>query len=207
LVANLAVVNVDEPLMETLRVLATEPVELGSVDEFFSTAQHLPEQARTRLLGELDLAGIMIGLLALRAHPGVDAAGVQRLLRRHSGVDGVRAALRAMFAEAGYRRVRATAAALAALAATDRDGIGSRVDDFLRDDDTLIARMAAAVDVVEAAGMTVDPRDDPAAHLCRAAAWQDYRGGPVSDLHRACGQDIVKGSLRLWQRARGGGCT
>jgi hypothetical protein len=67
--------------------------------------------------------------------------------------------------------------------------------------------MAAAVDVAEAAGLEVGPvfadRDDPAAHLPRAARWQRYSRGPVSDLHRACGADIARGSLRLWSQTCG----
>jgi hypothetical protein len=207
MVAHLAVADVDEALLDVLRTLAAEPVELGSVDEFVSTPHPLPAPTRERLLAELDLSGVAIGLLALRARPDADAAGVQRLLRRHSGVDGALSALGPAFAEAGYRRVQATVAALVALAATADAGVASRVDDFLRADDTLLARLAAAVDVVEAAGMTVDPGDDPVAHLSRAAAWHGYRRGPVNALHRACGDDIVRGSVRLWQRTRGSGET
>jgi hypothetical protein len=201
--AHLAVARVDEPVVAALRTLAAVPVELGTIDAFASTAHRLAEETRARLLNELDLSGITIGLLALRASPGADAARVQRLLRRHSGVDGALAALGPMFAEAGYRRVRATVDALRAAAATDREGIAPRIEAFLRGDDTVLARMAAAVDVVEAAGMTVDPRDDAASHLCRASVWQSYRSGPVNDLHRACGDDIVRGSMRLLAFASG----
>ena len=66
--------------------------------------------------------------------------------------------------------------------------------------------MAAAVDLAEAAGLEVgrvDRDHDPAAHLSRAVHWQRYTRGPVSDLHRACGADIARGSLRLWSQACG----
>ena len=67
----------------------------------------------------------------------------------------------------------------------------------------LAARMSAAVEVLEAAGMAVDRADDVDAHLRRAVSWQRYSRGPVSDLHRRCALDIVRGSLRLWERAGG----
>ena len=99
----------------------------------------------------------------------------------------------------------------------DRRGIGGRWPsagrpatsaEFLSRDDTVVARMAAAVDVVEAAGLEVDPVDEPHVrpHICRRAVrWQRYsRRGPVSDLHRACGADIVRGSLRLWSQGSAG---
>jgi hypothetical protein len=87
-------------------------------------------------------------------------------------------------------------AQLEALAVSD-----GRIGDFLHCDDTVVARMAAAVDVVEAAGLTVDPADDPRTHLRRAVRWRRYSRGPASALHRACGADIARGSLRLWSRA------
>ncbi|TFV55703.1 hypothetical protein E4P42_21655 [Mycobacterium sp. PS03-16] len=59
------------------------------------------------------------------------------------------------------------------------------------------AAMSAAVDVVQAAGLTVDRGDDPAAHLRRAVRWRHYGRGPVNALHRACAADITRGSLRL----------
>ncbi|MCV6971136.1 hypothetical protein H7I00_16355, partial [Mycobacterium bohemicum] len=39
--------------------------------------------------------------------------------------------------------------------------------------------------------------------LPRALRWQRYGRAAVSDLHRACGADIARGSLRLWSRAGG----
>jgi hypothetical protein len=89
-------------------------------------------------------------------------------------------------------------AELETLAVTDR-----RVGEFLSRDDTVVARMKAAVDVVEAVGMKVDHCDTAAAHLRRAVDWHRYRRGPVAGMHRACGADIVRGSLRLWTKVGG----
>jgi hypothetical protein len=66
--------------------------------------------------------------------------------------------------------------------------------------------MAAAVDLAESTGLEVGSCHDPAAHLAQALRWQRYslgRLGPVSDVHRACGADIARGSLRLWSQAGG----
>jgi len=172
MVAHLAAVQVDDALLSALRT----------------------EDSRY-LLERLDTYGIAHALPALRA--GADAAALRRLLRARSGVDGVVAALVPLLAEARYRRIRAARAALEALAAMGDD----RVAAFLRADDTAIACMAAAVEVVEAAGIAVDPADDRAAHLRRAAQWQHYRHGPVNAVHTACAADIARGSLRLWRRA------
>jgi hypothetical protein len=57
--------------------------------------------------------------------------------------------------------------------------------------------MAAAMEVAEASGLQVGP----AGHLPRALHWQRYSAGPVGDLHRACGADLARGSLRLWSRS------
>ena len=62
--------------------------------------------------------------------------------------------------------------------------------------------MAAAVDVVAAAGLAVDRDDQPSAHLHRALRLHRYSRGPVNDLHRSCGADICRGSLRLLRRAQ-----
>lgn len=147
------------------------------------------------LLEVLGSYGSAHAVTAVRA--GADAAAVKRVLRMRSGLDGVVAALAPLLAEAAYQRVRRARAALERIAAAGDE----RVSDFLRADDTVIACMAAAVDVVEAAGIAVDPADDPRAHARRAAHWQRYRRGPVNRVFSACAHDIVRGSLRLWQRA------
>ena len=73
---------------------------------------------------------------------------------------------------------------------------------FLSTDETVLAVMAAAVDVVEAAGVRVDRGEGAAAHLRRAVHWRRYSRGPAGALHRSCGADIARGSLRLLGRVR-----
>jgi hypothetical protein len=73
---------------------------------------------------------------------------------------------------------------------------------FLVADDTVLAVMAAAVDVVEADGIHVDTGDDPGAHRRRAVHWRRYGDGPVAALHQNCSADIRRGSLRLLRRSR-----
>ena len=97
-----------------------------------------------------------------------------------------------------YRRLCDAVAELETLAVTDR-----RIYDFLTCDDTVVARMMAAIDVVEAVGFDIDRGDTAAAHLRRAVHWQRYRRGPGPGTHRACGGDIVRGSLRLWTKVGG----
>jgi hypothetical protein len=123
-----------------------------------------------------------------------------------SGVDAVLNKIAVFGAKARYQRVLVAVAELEALAVS-RDEIADSISGFLSRDNTVVARMAAAVDLAEAAGLDVDPveldRDDAAAHLPRAVRWRRYSRGPVSDLHRACGVDIARGSLRLWSQACG----
>ena len=124
----------------------------------------------------------------------------RRLLRRLSLLDRVVAHIDAAGAPVRYRRVRSAITELHALAAQSGD---ERLAEFLSTDDTVLAVMAAAVDVVEAAGVRVDSGDDPAAHLRRAVHWRRYGRGPVDALHRSCAADICRGSLRLLGRCHG----
>lgn len=178
-VAGLDPSVIDDAMVTALRVLITEPAHLGSVDGFISGAHRLPCEVRERLLRELDLFGIAHAVVALRA--GSEVADIAAALRHASGVDAVLAAIGRAAAPARYRRLAVTGC----------------------DDEAVAARMAAAVEVVEAAGMTVARGDDVDAHLRRAVLWQRYSRGPVTDLHRRCALDIVRGSLRLWERAGG----
>jgi hypothetical protein len=73
--------------------------------------------------------------------------------------------------------------------------LGVRVTEFLTSDDTVVARMAAAMDLARAFGL-----EDPPEQLPRAVRWQRYSRGPINEVHRACGADIARGSLRLWSR-------
>ena len=90
--------------------------------------------------------------------------------------------------------MRAAIAELHALAVQSGD---QQLAELLRTDDTVLAVMGAAVEVVEAEGMHVDRGDGPAAHRRRAAYWRRYGSGPVNALHRSCSADICRGSLRL----------
>jgi hypothetical protein len=153
-------------------------------------------ELRRRLLDTLDEFGIAQATAAIRR--GATRADASAVLRSLSGIDEVVDKIEALGAPVRYRRVLAAVAELETLAVVDR-----RISEFLCRDDTVVARMMAAVDVVEAAGVDVDRGDTAAAHLRRAVHWQRYRRGPVARTHRACGADIVRGSLRLWAGAGG----
>ena len=168
----------DDDMLAALRVLTTEPADLGSTDRFAAGQHRLPGSTRQRLLAHLDLFGIAHAVRALR--DGADRVGVVAALRRASALDGLLAGIDAVAAPMRYERLAESA-----------------------DDDAVAARMAAAIDVVQAAGMTVDGGAGAAAHLRRAIVWQRYSRGPVSRLHARCGADIARGSLRLWERAGG----
>ncbi len=184
----------DDELWSALRTLAGQPVGPVTPDAFLTEPHPLPATLRRRLLNTVDLFGVDLVVAALRRDRPV--AAITALLRRVSGVDAILGSVAAAAAEARYRRVLGAVAELETLAVADQ-----RISDFLRRDDTVIARMAAAVDVVQAAGLNVDPREDPAAHLRRAVHWQRYSRGPAAALRRSCGADIARGSLRLWSRA------
>jgi hypothetical protein len=195
MVALLAAAGLDDELIAALRVLTAEPADLTSTDAFVAADHSVPRDIRERLLCTLDLFGIAHCVLALRQ--GADPASLPAVLRRLSQLERVTARLTAVGAEARYRRMRAALTTLSAMAA----GGAPSVSEFLSDDATVIAAMAAAVDVVHAAGLTVDDGDDPSAHLRRAVHWQRYGRGPVSRLHGQCAADICRGSLRLLRRA------
>jgi hypothetical protein len=207
LLAVAALDDLDGALWTALRELAADPrgasVLDGSFAGFLAANNPVPTEVRVRLLKTLDLFGIALGIAAIgRART---PAQVRALLRRISGVDAVLDKVSVVGAEVRYRRVLGAVAELEALAVCHGE-VAEAIGAFLSRDDTVVARMAAAIDLAEAAGLEVDPVDDAAAHLPRALRGQRYRRGapgPVSDLHRACGADIARGSLRLWSRARG----
>ncbi|MEY8018503.1 hypothetical protein [Mycobacterium servetii] len=206
LLAVAALDGLDDGLWAALRVLADGPGHADlfdqSCDGFLAADVAVPADVRLRLLDALGLFGAALAVAALRQ--GRTEAQIRVLLRRMSRVDAVLGGLSAVGAEVRYRRVLDAVAELEALAVGDE-----RISGFLTRDNTVVARMAAAVDVAEAAGLEVGPVSaegadaDAAAHLPRAVRWQRYSLGPVSDLHRACGADIARGSLRLWSRACG----
>ena len=213
LLAVAALDDLDQTLWAALRVLAADPAESacrgvvfddlfeGSFDGFLNASNPVPADVRLRLLDTLDLFGTALGVAAIRR--GKTTAQVRALLRRMSCVDAVVDKLCAVGAEVRYQRVLEAVAELEALA-VNQGGTGERISAFLTRDDTVVARMAAALDVAEAAGLEdFADRHDPAAHLPRAARWQRYSRGSVSDLHRACGADIARGSLRLWSQTCG----
>ncbi|OBB66464.1 hypothetical protein [Mycobacterium sp. 852014-50255_SCH5639931] len=206
LLAVAAVDDLDAPLWAALRTLAAHPGVAASLDGsfagFMSADNPVPADVRLRLLNTLDLFGIALGVAAVRQ--GRTAAQVRALLRRTSGVDAVLSHIAIAGAEVRYQRVLDAVAELEALAVSDET-----ISGFLSHDDTVVARMAAAVDLAEAAGLGPDhgePADwdrDPSAHLPRAVRWQRYSRVSASELHRACGADIARGSMRLWSQACG----
>jgi hypothetical protein len=195
MVALLANASLDDELMSALRVLVTEPAHLTSTDAFACTGHSLRPALRRRLLATLDRFGIACAVLALA--DGADDATVSTALRWASQVDRVIAQIEAAGAAMRYRRLQSAITELRALAVQSDD---ERLAQFLSTDQTVLAVMAAAVDVVEAAGVGVDRGDDAAAHVRRAVQWRRYSRGPVNALHRSCGADIARGSLRLLGR-------
>ncbi|OBI84180.1 hypothetical protein [Mycobacterium sp. 1245805.9] len=203
LLALAALDGLDDELWAALRVLAADPAGAGCLDGsfagFLAAENPVPTAVRLRLLDTLDLFGTALGIAAARR--GRTPAQARALLRRLSGVDAVLHRVSVIGAQVRYQRVLRAVTELEALAVGD-EGIHG----FLSRDDTVVARMAAAVDLAEAAGLDPDVPDDAAALLPRAVRWQRYslgRLGPVSDLQRACGADIARGSLRLWSQAHG----
>jgi hypothetical protein len=197
MVALLAIAELDDELMSALRVLVTEPADLTSTDAFVRTGHPVPPEVRRRLLAALDRFGIARAVLAVGE--GADAATVSAVLRSDSQIDRAVEHIEAAGAPVRYRRVRSAVSELNSLAVQSGD---TRLAEFLSTDATVLAVMAAAVDVVEAAGVAVDRGDDSTAHLRRAVHWRRYSRGPVDALHRSCGADIARGSLRLLGRTR-----
>jgi len=149
---------------------------------------------RRRLVDTLDVFGIAQAIAAIRQ--GANRAEALIRLRRLSRVDDVVDAIERLGAQARYLRVLDAVADLETLAVTDE-----RISEFLSRDDAVVARMMAAVDVLEAAGATVDRGDTAEQHLRRALDWR--RDRPIADVHQVCSADIVRGSLRLWAAAGG----
>lgn len=197
MVALLATAAPDDELLGALRTLVAEPADLTSTDAFVSTRHSLSPELRRRLLATLDRFGIACAILAI--DEGADDATVSAVLRRVSQVDRVIEHIEAAGAPVRYRRIRSVITELRSLAVQSGD---EQLMEFLSTDETVLAVMAAAVDVVEAAGAVVDRGDDAAAHLRRAVRWRHYSRGPVDALHHSCGADIARGSLRLLGRTR-----
>ncbi|QLL09947.1 hypothetical protein [Mycobacterium vicinigordonae] len=189
LLAVAALDDVDAQCWADLQSLAADPGALtgldGSFDGFRTAPLVVPSSARDRLLQVLDLFGIALTVTALRRDAA--PAQIRALWRRVSGIDAVLQQLLTAGAEVRYRRMLQAVGELEALAVSDE-----RVDAFLSRDDTVAARMATALDFVDACGLDAGP-DEP---LRRALHWR--RRAPLGELQRTCAADIVRGSLRLW---------
>ncbi|MGE2726365.1 hypothetical protein [Mycolicibacterium pulveris] len=197
MVALLGAVVLDDEMLAALSALVRQPADLTNTDAFLRCAHPVPVSARRRLLDALDRFGIAHAVVALG--DGAEPAALPGLLRRHSQLDRVVEQIHAAGAALRYQRMRSAITELRALAAQSGD---QRLAAFLAGDDAVVGAMAAAVEVVEAAGVPVDTADDPAAHLRRAVRWRRYGRGPVGALHRDCAADISRGSLRLLGRPR-----
>ena len=170
-------------------------VGLLAVAEFDEAAwQALADGDGRRLIPALDEFGVRQATAAIRS--GADSDEVAALLRALSGIDAVVDKIDRLGASLRYQRVCDAVAELEVMAVTDQ-----RIGEFLTCDDTVVARMTAAIDAVEADGLQVDRGSTAAAHLNRAAQWQRRRRAP--GIQRACGADIVRGSLRLWSKVGG----
>ena len=213
------------PLAALLAVAASDPAVLDP--ELMTALRALNGSAavnpatlspgiRRRLLVELDLFGVANAVAAVSG--GADPAALAALFGQLSGVNSVIAEIDRVGALPRYRRL---VDALAPLVGQSVGPLGARVAEFLAGDAVVLARMAAAADVLTAAGEIpsgeIPAREIPAgeipageipddsggpdAALRRAISFQRYARGPVAVLHRACGADIVRGELRLWRRA------
>jgi hypothetical protein len=188
-----------EPLVGLLAVAALDDLlddTLWAALQALADGHTVAAQLRRRLADTLDTFGVAQAVAAIRH--GASRAETGSLLRDLSCIDEVVDKIGVLGAQVRYRRVLHAVAELETLAVTD-----PRVSEFLSRDGTVVARMMAAMDVVEAVGVHVDRCDTAAAHLRRAVQWQRYRRGPVAGVHRACGADIVRGSLRLWAKVGG----
>ena len=193
LAALLAVAAGDPAVLDPELVAALQQLTEGSAGMNPAT---LSPRIRRRLLAELDLFGIAIAVAAVSG--GADPAALAALFRQLSGVSSVIAEIDRVGALPRYRRL---VDALAPLVGQSVGPRGARVAEFLAGDAVVLARRAAATDVLTAAGEIPDGSGEPDAALRRAISFQRYARGPVAVLHRACAVDIVRGELRLWRRA------
>ncbi len=203
LAALLAVAAGDPAVLDPELVAALQQLTEGSAGMNPAT---LSPRIRRRLLAELDLFGIAIAVAAVSG--GADPAALAALFRQLSGLNSVIAEIDRVGALPRYRRL---VDALAPLVGQSVGPRGARVAEFLAGDAVVLARRAAAADVLTAAGEIPageipageipDGSGEPDAALRRAISFQRYARGPVAVLHRACGADIVRGELRLWRRA------
>lgn len=182
--ALLATAQLDAPLLAALRLLAAEPADLAGTDAFCTGPHPVDPGTRSRLLAELDLAGIGAATETIRSGDDMTAT-----LRRLSNIDEVLAGVHAAAAPVRYHRLQVAMTELRALAARTED---QRLAALLTGDTATLAAMNAATDVLRAEGLDADPGDP----LRCAVRWQRYSRGPVNAMHRRCGVDMTRGALR-----------
>ena len=195
MIAHLATVALDCADLAALRTLSATPADVTSTDAFVGPGHPLPVELRRRLLDRLDRFGLAHAVRAVAA--GATGATVESQLRALSQVDRVAERLTALTAPVRYRRMCGAVSELCAFAAQSGD---DRLGAFLTGDEVVISVMAAAVDVVTAAGFTLDSGGwdgEADAYLGRAVRWAAYARGPVGVMHERCAKDIARGSLRL----------
>ncbi|MHA0285005.1 hypothetical protein ACXYX3_01005 [Mycobacterium sp. C3-094] len=200
-VALLAGVRIGEDDIAALRALVETPADVSSVDAFTCCDHPLPTEVRRDLIDRLDRFGLAHAILAVSA--GAAGDEVTARLRALSGVDALRAAIGRTAAAVQYRRCVTAVHTLRLLAVERAD---EQLAERLDGDDVVVAVMAAAVELVEAAGATVDrgePEADAGAHLRRALRFHHLSRGPLDELHRRCAADIRRGSLRLLESCGG----
>lgn len=192
--------TVDDRLWAALGVLAGIPASLAGAADPGAGPAELSAELWRRLRDTLDMSGIGHAVAAVRRGRSADQLGES--LRRVSRIDAVIERLGVIAAPVRYRRLSDAVLRLESLAVSD-----GRIAAFLTRDDVAASRMAAAMRVVEAAGLpavgAVDSADGPAEQARRAVHWQRYSEGPVDALHRGCGTDIARGCLRLFAAAGG----
>ena len=160
--------------MTALRVLVTEPADLTSTDAFVGTGHSCgpSSSAAARHAGQ-------VRHRLCRPARSARAPTTRRCRRCCGGQPsrrGRRAASRRAGAAVRYRRLRSAITELHALAMQSDD---DRLTHFLSTDATVLAMMAAAVDVVEAAGLrwtaaTTRP------HICAAPCTGGATAGVLS---------------------------
>ena len=136
-----------DDLVAALQTLRAQPADLTSTDAFTDAPHPLSRELRERLLGALDRFGIAHAVLALDR--GASAESLPNHFRRLSRLDRVVEHIHAAGAALRYRRIRAAARELRAIAA--HPAIRGWPT-LLVTDDTVLAMMAAAVDVVAGGG-------------------------------------------------------
>ncbi|MUM19101.1 hypothetical protein FZI91_07320 [Mycobacterium sp. CBMA271] len=199
--AHVPLADLDEGILEALKLMVESPADTSSVDAFVTCTHEVPVETRRRLLQELDLYPMGCAIGALRQVPTLAPPGLTALLHDLSGIDAVVVAIRAAIAQGWYRRMRTVLTELRRIGVTGV--LPMQVDAFLTSDDLVVAAMQCAVDAATAAGMRVELSDHPEDHRYRAERWQRFAAGPVNATYAAMGTDIVRGSLRLWRLAGG----